>query len=335
MFRGGKEQKTTGQGGGPRERVSGLTRLGKQVIASLVVIILIWPLTFVTIWGGNKFYTLMDQTTFPALDQNIQRLINSSSFESPPEEKGRTLGKVMVNRLQQELDSSFGWTVNDLFFMPTSWVDNRDHRQRGVIFATRMFINFYSTGFAKYGSGGSENAHLKEAREKYFAFTADSWWLPSSEGQYEKGIEALRAYSGDLLQGEAVFNVRSDDLYRLFAYVVGREFLDQPLGMLVEENERLKFSKLDDKCYYTQGVVLVLRDVLRTMVHLYPEITKRGGEENIELAFRSMDKICTFDPLVVLRGKHDSVFADHRGKMARYLITVRERLNDVGQSLSR
>jgi hypothetical protein len=45
--------------------------------------------------------------------------------------------------------------------------------------------------------------------------------------------------------------------------------------------------------------------------------------------------VCTFDPLVVLRGRHDSIMADHRGKMASYLITIRERLNDVAQSIRR
>ena len=332
MF-GRKEHKETDPGA--KSKGKGLTRLGKNLVAGLLVIILIWPLTLFLVWGGNTLYSMLDRTQFPELDQKMRKTLQAVTPETVPEEKGRILGESMVHRLQQELNSSFGWSVNDLFFMPTSWVDNRDNRQRGVIFATRMLANFYATVFAKYGSAGTENAHLKTAREEYFAFTADSWWLPSSEKQYTKGIQAIEAYCRDLAQGEAVFNVRSDDLFQVFDFIVGREFLDQPLGMLVEENEQLRFSRLDDYCYYTQGVVLVLRDFLRTLVILYPEIVERGGKENIDLAFRSMDKICTFDPLVVLRGKHDSVFADHRGKMARYLITIRERLNDVGQSLSR
>ncbi len=330
-----KQEKKAEQGQTLIKKVKGLTRLGKQIVGALLLIILIWPLTLLLLWGGNSLYAMLDRTQFPELSPNMTEMFNAVSPTASSQEKGRVLGQALVNRLEQELDSSFGWTVNDLFFMPTSWVDNRDNRQRGVIFATRMLVNFYSTTFAKYGSAGTENDNLKEAREQYFPFTADSWWLPSSEKQYEKGIQALEAYCRDLDKGEAVFNVRSDDLYSLFNFIVGREFLDQPLGMLVEENEQLNFSKLDDHCYYTQGVVLVLRDFLRTLVHLYPEITERGGQENIDLAFRSMDKICTFDPLLVLRGRHDSMFADHRGKMARYLITVRERLNDVGQSLRR
>jgi hypothetical protein len=97
----------------------------------------------------------------------------------------------------------------------------------------------------------------------------------------------------------------------------------------------VSYSELDNRIYYTQGVVLVLRDVLTAIFHLYPEISEKGGAENIRIAMRGINQICTFDPLIVLRGDHDSVMADHRGKMARYLIEVRERLNDVAQSINR
>ena len=72
---------------------------------------------------------------------------------------------------------------------------------------------------------------------------------------------------------------------------------------------------------------------MRTFVHLYPEAEEKGGKENIHIAFKEMDQICTFDPLMVLRGDHDSIMADHRGKMARYLISIRERINDLAQSI--
>ena len=62
-------------------------------------------------------------------------------------------------------------------------------------------------------------------------------------------------------------------------------------------------------------------------------IKDKGGEENIRIALNEMDRICTFDPLIVLRGDHDSIMADHRGKMAKYLIAIRERINDLAQSI--
>jgi hypothetical protein len=72
---------------------------------------------------------------------------------------------------------------------------------------------------------------------------------------------------------------------------------------------------------------------LRAFIHLYPEATEKGGKENIQIALKEINQICTFDPLLVLRGRHDSIMADHRGKVARYLIAIRERISDLAQSI--
>lgn len=314
-----------------------MTKFGKWVVLILLAFILIWPLSAGLYWTVYRAYTLVDQTRFPDLDPNIVALQQTTTPESVASQKGVALLASIRNRLEQEMNSTFGWSINDLIISPTRWLDNRANRQRGTIFATRMMAIFYSTNLAKYGKVDRENKNLKEAREKYLAFTSDSWWFPSSENQYEKGISELKQYEADLLKGDAgaVFNLRTDDMYNMLDYIIGKQFLDEPLGLLVQSNDQVPYTELDNHIYYTQGIILVLRDVLRTFVHLYPEVQEKGGKENIQIAFKEMDQICTFDPLIVLRGKHDSIMADHRGKMARYLISIRERINDLAQSIRR
>jgi hypothetical protein len=310
-----------------------VTKFGKWTILILLAFILVWPLSAGLYWVVYKGYTIIDTTRFPELDENITVLLQKTSADSSQSQKGAALSASIRNRLDQEMNSTFGWSVNDLIISPTRWLDNRANRQRGTIFATRMLTNFFSTNLAKYGKVDAENDQLKEAREKYFAFTSDSWWFPSSEKQFKKGISLLKQYESDLTEGNAIFNLRTDDMYNLFEFIISNQFIDQPLGLLVQSNDEVPYSKLDDRIYYTQGVILVLRDVLRTFIHLYPEVKEKGGEENIRIALREMDRICTFDPLIVLRGDHDSIMADHRGKMAKYLISVRERINDLAQSI--
>jgi len=312
-----------------------MTKFGKWVVLILMAFILIWPLSAGLYWTVYKGYTIIDQTRFPELTQNIADLLQKTTPSSSPAQKGAVLSASIRNRLEQEMNSTFGWSVNDLIISPTRWLDNRANRQRGTIFATRMLATYFSTNLAKYGKVDAENNDLKEAREKHFAFTSDSWWFPSSEDQYEKGIELLKKYEADLVNGDAnaIFNLRTDDMYNMLAFIISKQFLDQPLGLLVQSNDEVPYTDLDDRIYYTQGVILVLRDALRTFIHLYPEVKEKGGKENIEIAFREMDQICTFDPLMVLRGDHDSIMADHRGKIAKYLISVRERINDLAQSI--
>jgi hypothetical protein len=312
-----------------------MTKFGKWVILILLAFILIWPLSAGLYWTVYRAYSALDTTRFPRLDQHIVELLKQTPPTASQAQKGAVLSASIRNRLEQEMNSIFGWSVNDLLISPTRWLDNRANRQRGTIFATRMLTTFFSTNLAKYGQVDAENNDLKEARETYLAFTADSWWFPSSEDQYEKAIKLLKKYEADLVRGDpkAIFNLRTDDMYNMLTFIISKQFMDQPLGLLVQSNDEVPYTELDDRIYYTQGVILVLRDTLRTFVHLYPEIEEKGGKENIKIAFREMDRISTFDPLVVLRGDHDSIMADHRGKMAKYLISVRERINDLAQSI--
>jgi hypothetical protein len=312
-----------------------MTRFGKWTIIVLLAFILIWPLTVGVYWLVYQGYTALDPTRFPFYQSNIHSMLDATKPNAAEPRKGMALSMAITNRLEVEMNSSFGWSVNDLIISPTAWLDNRANRQRGVIYATRMLINFYSTNLAKYGKVDAENEFLKQAREKHFAFTEDSWWFPSSEDEYEKGIALVREYEDALNSGDAIYNMRSDDMYNLLMFLIGSQFLDQPLGLLVMPDEEVSYTQLDDHIYYTQGVILVIRDLLRTFIHLYPGIKEKGGEDNIQIAFKEMELMCTFDPLIVLRGKHDSVTADHRGKMARYLISLRERINDVAQSIRR
>jgi hypothetical protein len=312
-----------------------MTRFGKRIVLILTALLLIWPLTYGVYWMIYTGYTALDQTRFPQSDPRVLSVLQEISADAEETQKGAALSTALRSRLQEELDSTFGWSVNDLWFSPTRWLDNRANRQRGTIFATRMLLNFFSTNLAKYGAVDAENNELKQAREKRFAFTEDSWWFPSSESEYRKGIELLQKYENDLIEGQAVYNMRSDDMYNLLHYITGEQFLDQPLGLLVQSNDEVPYNELDDRIYYTQGVVLVTRNFLKAFFYLYPEVKAKGGEDNLRIAMRDIDRICTFDPLVVLRGEHDSIMADHRGKMARYLISVRERVNDVAQSIRR
>lgn len=312
-----------------------MTTFGKWTIILLLAFILIWPLTVGVYWGVYKGYTAIDAMRFPWFRSNIHSILDQTKPSSNEAKKGIVLSSALSNRLEEEMGSTFGWSVNDLIVSPTRWLDNRANRQRGVIFATRMLINFFSTNLAKYGKVDAENASLKEAREKYFAFSEASWWFPSTESQYRQGIALLRKYQDELAAGDAIYNMRSDDMYNMLTFIIGSQFLDQPLGLLVQTNDEVPYADLDDRIYYTQGVVLVLRDFIRSFIDLYPEIKEKGGEKNVRIALRDMEQICTFDPLIVLRGDHDSVTADHRGKMARYLISFRERINDLAQSIRR
>ena len=209
-----------------------MTTFGKWAVILLLAFILIWPLTVGIYWGVYRGYTAIDRTRFPWSSSKIHASLDKTAPDSDESEKGVALCAALSNRLAEEMASAFGWSVNDLVVSPTRWLDNRANRQRGVIFATRMLINFFSTNLAKYGKVDAENDALKEAREKYFAFSEASWWFPSTEGQYRQGLDLLRKYEKDLTAGNAVYNMRSDDMYNMLTFIIGSQFLDQMASMM-------------------------------------------------------------------------------------------------------
>lgn len=318
--------------GKPKKRV-------KKSSAFLILLISVTflPALFGMYWMSCIAYRAIDETRFPVKSPELVAAVENAKSLDNEAEKGVVLLSAVHNQLERELNSTFGWSVNDFVLMPTAWLDNRDNRQRGVVYATRMLLRFYSTNMAKLGAADQENKHLKEVREKRLVYGEDIWgfFRSSAESEYKKSLKLMNTYKEELLAGEAVYNTRSDDIYNVLTFILGEEFLGQALGQLVQTNDEVSYFDLDDRIYYTQGVILVLRDFLWALTQLYPEIQEKGGKENLAVAFHDMDRICNFDPLIVLRGDRDSLMADHRGKLARYLVSIMKRLEDVKESVRR
>ncbi len=285
------------------------------------------PLTFFIL------YIIMEKTTFPEISPELAREFIKDDYTE--NERGTLLLTAATVHLDRELNSFFGWTANDLVISPTSWMDNRKHREEGVNFATKMLVSFFSTRTSKFGKGEEENANLKMARDSYLIFRPDQFWFPSSESQYRKGLELIEKYKKDLKSGKAVFNMRTDDVYQLLKYITSEDLLGEPLGRINKNSEDVSFFEVDDNLYYAQGVILVIRDVVKTLIRTDSEILEKGGEDNINEALAQMNNIATFNPLIVMSADHDSMFPDHNAKVTKYLFNIIERLNDIAESVNK
>jgi hypothetical protein len=319
------------------KKISRKLKISRKAMVILLIVVLFWPVLYLAYYGAYSVYTSIDRTEFPQVHPAVVKAVKEVGPTGSSDRKGAVLLTAIQSQLERELDSTFGWTVNDLFFMPTAWLDNRLHRQQGVIFATRMLLRFYSLHLAKLGPASEESPLLKEVREKRIVYSEDIWgfFRPSAESEYGKAIDLLNRYKENLAQGEAVYNARTDDLYNILNYITGEELLGQPMGLLVQPDKKVPFTRLDDNIYYTQGVVLVVRDFLYALDELYPIISEKGGAEQMVVARNNMNLICTYDPLIVLRGEGDSLLADHNSKLARYMLVVTRRVEDVAESIRR
>ena len=282
--------------------------------------ILLFVLLLVLLWGGQRLFSSLDQTKFPAPVQ-----IDAKASEQPENVKGKLLLDAITHQMRYELGSTLGWSFNDLLFNRYLY-DNRAYRQYGVYHATKCLLDLYATDIAKLGSADRESDFLYRARINNFAIDPRSFWFPSAEGSYEKGLGLLEKYKKSLDDGSGVFNCRTDDLYTSFNVVIGENLLGYALGLL-QNAQGLSFSELDNRIYEVQGIVLVVRDFVNALYALYPEIKQKNNEGNMSAANVYLDKICSYDPLYITSSFNSGEL------IISYLLFARARLTDISKSL--
>lgn len=273
-----------------------------------------------TVWGLQRIYGLVDRTTFAqaaAVPTNADAL--------PEHEKGKVLLDAISAQMRRELDSTFGWSFNDIVFNRFA-LDNRAYRQYGVYHTTRVLLDLYASQIAKIGSSGKESEFLYKARINNFAIDPRSFLFPSAEGSYKKGLKLLEDYKTSLDNGTGVFNCRTDDIHASLVTVTGENVLGYAQGLL-ENAQNLSASTLDNRIYEVQGMVLVLRDFIHTLYQLYPEIRARNNEENMAAALAHMDRICTYDPLFITPTLNSGEL------ILSYLLFAKARLEDIRDSI--
>lgn len=272
------------------------------------------------IWGSQKLYSGVDQTRFPEampLPENPSELSEN--------DKGKILLDAITYQLRRELDSSFGWTYNDIIFN-RFLMDNRAYREYGIYHATKFLLDLYSSQIAKLGSNDRESEFLYKARINSFAIDPRSFMFPSAEGSYKKGLKLLEQYKESLDKGTGTYNARTDDFYASFVLVTGENLLGYALGLL-ENSKEMSFYELDNRIYEVQGIILVLRDFLHTLYELYPEIRAKNNIDNMNAAMEYMNRICTYDPLII------TSFFNSGELIVSYLLFAKARLEDIKDSI--
>ena len=273
-----------------------------------------------TAWGLQALYARIDRTTFP---EAMPLPAEAASLEENA--KGKLLLDAITYQLRREMDSTFGWSFNDIIF--NRWLlDNRAYRQYGVYHATKYLLDLYSSQIAKLGGSDRESEQLYRARTNNFVLDPRSFIFPSAEGTYTKGLKLLEQYKDTLDTGKGVYNCRTDDLYASFVAVTGENLLGYALGLL-ENAQNLPFYALDNRIYEVQGMTLVLRDFIRTLYILYPEISAKNNEDNLAAAMQCLDRICTYDPLYITSPVNSGEL------ILSYLLFAKARLEDIRDSI--
>ena len=121
------------------------------------------------------------------------------------------------------LEKPGGYLRNDVS-VPGIYLDNMPNWEYGVIKEIRDSLRAVRNDFSRSQTQSIENYDLRKA-EQFLNYDADSWILPSTEFEFQEGLQALDRYLNALIAGNdqtARFYTRADNLAAYLAVVEKR-----------------------------------------------------------------------------------------------------------------
>ncbi len=267
----------------------------------------------------------------------------------------------LLRAVETLLQKPGGYLSNDVM-PPSLLLDNMPNWEFGVLTQVRDLARSLRNDMSRSQSQSLENKDLAIA-EPQFNYSNDSWMFPSTEGEYQQGIEALKRYLTDLSRqnrGSSQFYARADNLRDWLAVVekrlgslsqrlsasVGQERINTDLAgdpnatQSTATAERLMVQtpwfEIDDVFYEARGSTWALIHFLQAVEIDFRDIlTKKNALVSLRQIIRELE--ATQQPIsspMVLNGKGFGIFANYSLVMASYISRANAALIDLRNLLS-
>lgn len=281
------------------------------------------------------------------------------------ETKGRpatgyaTTGAV-IGLMETLLDKPGGYLSNDRF-PPGLWLDNMPNWEFGVLVQVRDLTRAMRKDISRSQSQSTEDPDLVIA-EPQFNFDNGSWVLPSTEGEYRRGLKAMKNYFQRLTRAEgaeAHFYARADNLRnwltdaetrlgslsQRLSESAGKLQYDTslagevgaPAGAMGEVEVKTPWMEIDDVFYEARGTAWALIVILKAIEIDFSEVLR---DKNAVVSLRQIiaELESTQDTVwspMILNGSGFGMLANHSLTMASYISRANGAMNDLRDLLAR
>lgn len=312
---------------------------------------------YLLVTGALGWYWSEEPALFP-VQQNAQ-------IAAEKDGKQMVVGFTTVETLKTVvgtlLNKPGGYISNDRF-PPGLWMDNMPSWEYGVLVQVRDLTRALRKDFARSQSQSAEDADLAKA-EPRFNFDNKSWVLPSSESEYQEGINSLSRYEARLSdpnQRGALFYARADNLNNWLGDVatrlgslsqrlsasVGRVKLNTALKtealapgevpQVDEEVVETPWMQIDNVFYEARGQAWALSHLLRAIeVDFADVLAKKNATVSVRQIIRELE--ASQEPVwspMILNGSGFGVLANHSLVMANYISRANAAVIDLRQPLN-
>lgn len=270
----------------------------------------------------------------PAPFDVIEEAALAANVKNPKElPLGYTYSTTLIEIAETLLRKPGGFLTNDVF-PPSVWLDNVPNWELGVLIALRDATTALRNNIARSQTQSQEDPDLSKG-EPFLYFDYRSWQLPSSESEYEKGIESLVAYRERLRKRDANFYARADNLRQYLEVLEKRlgDYSNRLSASTAEHRQvgedqdhhselgRTPWLKLDDRFFeargYTWAAMLVLKSIEFDFRDILGNKTALVSLQQIVRELENSQK--SYLSPVILNGSGFGLFANYSLTLANYI----------------
>ena len=328
-------------------KISGIVS-GRGILAVVAAIVILFC--------ALGLYWSMEPGQF-SVRANAERLATEDAIENIV--PGYTTTATLYTVADTLLSKPGGYIKNDIM-PPGLFLDNMPNWELGVLIQVRDMSRALRKDFSRSQSQSQEDRDLVIA-EPQFNFDANSWILPSSEREYQRGIDKLRSYMRRLPNDKenAQFYTRADNLTRWLGDVetrlgslsqrlsasVGKPRLNTDLAGDAQASQstdaealvdvKTPWHKIDDVFYEARGTSWALIHLLRAIeVDFADVLENKNATVSLRQIIRELESTqnTVWSP-VILNGSGFGMLANHSLVMANYISRANAAIIDLRRLL--
>lgn len=289
--------------------------------------------------------------------KNVRQVADAQAAELGRKEvTGFITTSTLIMLVDTLLNKKGGYISNDIA-PPGLWLDNISNWEFGVLVQVRDLARVFRKELSRSQSQSVEDKDLTIA-EPQFHFDNNSWALPASESEYERGLNAMKQYLvrlSDPNRADAQFYARADNLRAWLSEVenrlgslsrrlsesVGRQQLDLGLAGDVNaeqstmtqaaEERKTPWMQIDDVFYEARGTAWALVHILKALEYDFKSVLiNKNAEASMQQIILELEATqdAVWSP-VILNGSGFGFLANHSLTMSSYISRANAAISDL------
>lgn len=263
------------------------------------------------------------------------RINDDLNFKVGTPQAGKSITvEVMAGLIDREVNKT-KWSPNIQAFEPAALLrigGNMVNFQTGIVRSLATVTFEMESRLARVRGTSSEDPDMAAARQG-LSRSADTWLWAGADGEYRKAHDALIRYNNRLANGQAVFEIRADNLQGVLDKIaLDLGGISDNLENQVLTGRRMFIDTRADKVfYYSKGQAYAYFIILRALREDYRSVLQeRHVEKLYDAMLADLALAADMKPLIVQNANTDgAILPNHLVGEGFYILRSRAKLREI------